>query len=179
MGARWGIRATLLTGLTLQVLGIAMLMGWQDVWALPENRGKGMVYVTFAQMWAGIAKMGPRGLRDGKMAIHNCIPDSLIIRPAAKLPLLSNFHKYKFTAIHVYYTISNDLTKLGGKTVTKLVTPDEKQTKLFKLVSFITGFKNTLKVAGPNPLLAFLRWQVVQRLTTGFGYFLGSALVAV
>ena len=29
MGARWGIRATLLTGLTLQVLGICMLMGWQ------------------------------------------------------------------------------------------------------------------------------------------------------
>lgn len=35
--------------------------------------------------------------------------------------------------------IAKDLTKLGGKTVTKLVTPDEKQTSLFKLVSFITG----------------------------------------
>lgn len=30
--------------------------------------------------------------------------------------------------------------------MTKLVTPDEKQSKLFKLVSFITGFKNSLKV---------------------------------
>ena len=35
--------------------------------------------------------------------------------------------------------IAKDLTKLGGKTVTKLVTPDEKQGSLFKLVSFITG----------------------------------------
>lgn len=41
--------------------------------------------------------------------------------------------------------IAKDLTKLGGKTVTKLVTPDEKQTSLFKLVSFITGMKNSLK----------------------------------
>jgi hypothetical protein len=31
--------------------------------------------------------------------------------------------------------IAKDLTKLGGKTVTKLVTGDEKQTRLFKLVS--------------------------------------------
>mmetsp|Transcript_5324 Transcript_5324/g.13481 ORF Transcript_5324/g.13481 Transcript_5324/m.13481 type:complete len:631 (+) Transcript_5324:176-2068(+) len=107
MGAKWGIRATLLTGLSLQVLGIGMLFGWQNEWALEENRWKGMLYVIIAQMWAGIAK---------------------------------------------------DLTKLGGKTVTKLVTPDEKQSKLFQLVSFITGFKNSLK---------------------GFGYFLGSALVAV
>lgn len=30
--------------------------------------------------------------------------------------------------------IAKDLTKLGGKTVTKLVTPDEQQGKLFKLV---------------------------------------------
>ena len=66
-----------------------------------------MLYVTIAQMWAGVAK---------------------------------------------------DLTKLGGKTVTKLVTPDEKQSRLFQLVSLITGFKNSLK---------------------GFGYFLGAALVAI
>ena len=33
--------------------------------------------------------------------------------------------------------IAKDLTKLGGKTVTKLVTPDEKQTRLFRLVSLV------------------------------------------
>lgn len=54
--------------------------------------------------------------------------------------------------------IAKDLTKLGGKSVTKLVTPEEKETKLFKLVSLITGWKNSLK---------------------GVGYFVGSALVGV
>jgi hypothetical protein len=54
--------------------------------------------------------------------------------------------------------IAKDLTKLGGKTVTKLVTPEEKRSSLFKLVSFITGWKNSLK---------------------GAGYFLGAATVGV
>jgi len=54
--------------------------------------------------------------------------------------------------------IAKDLTKLGGKTVTKLVTPEDQQTRLFQLVSLITGMKNSLK---------------------GVGYFLGSALIAV
>ncbi|KAJ1634986.1 major facilitator superfamily domain-containing protein [Pavlovales sp. CCMP2436] len=52
--------------------------------------------------------------------------------------------------------IAKDLTKLGGKTVTKLVTPDAQQTRLFKLVSLLTGWKNALK---------------------GVGYFMGAALL--
>lgn len=62
------------------------------------------------------------------------------------------------TAAQMLCGIAKDLTKLGGKTVTKLVTPDEKQAMLFKLVSFITGFKNSLK---------------------GGGYFLGSVLIII
>lgn len=38
MGARWGIRSTLLTGLFLQVLGIGMLMGWQV--SVPPSAGR-------------------------------------------------------------------------------------------------------------------------------------------
>jgi len=101
-GDRMGIRWTLLTGLSLQVVGLSMLFGWQDDWDKPTA----IAYVTIAQMMSGISK---------------------------------------------------DLTKLGGKTVTKLVTPDDKQTRLFKLVSLITGWKNALK---------------------GVGYFLGAALLA-
>uniref|UniRef100_A0A7S1XCB9 Major facilitator superfamily (MFS) profile domain-containing protein n=1 Tax=Compsopogon caeruleus TaxID=31354 RepID=A0A7S1XCB9_9RHOD len=52
--------------------------------------------------------------------------------------------------------VAKDLVKLGGKAVTKLVTPDQKQERLFILVSWITGWKNSLK---------------------GVGYFLGGALV--
>eukprot|EP00198_Chlamydomonas_reinhardtii_P012711 XP_001702048.1 predicted protein [Chlamydomonas reinhardtii] len=106
MGARWGIKWTLLSGLTLQLAGIGMLYGWQSSWNTPADRWKGILFVTCAQLLCGVAK---------------------------------------------------DLTKLGGKTVTKLVTPDEKQSSLFKLVSFITGMKNSLK---------------------GIGYFIGAACVS-
>ena len=92
-GAKWGIRYTLLVGLHLQFVGLALLFAWQDSWSKLEA----IIYVTVAQMLCGIAK---------------------------------------------------DLTKLGGKTVTKLVTPEEKQGRLFKLVSYITGFKNSLKGVG-------------------------------
>jgi hypothetical protein len=103
LGAKWGIKFTLICGLTLQIFSYALLFGWNDDWSKIEA----ICYVTFAQMFAGVAK---------------------------------------------------DLTKLGGKTVTKLVTPDEQETKLFKLVSLITGWKNSLK---------------------GVGYFLGSVLIGI
>jgi hypothetical protein len=103
MGAKWGIKLTLVSGLCLQLLSYGLLFGWKDEW----DTSTSIIYVTIAQMFAGIAK---------------------------------------------------DLTKLGGKTVTKLVTPDEKETQLFKLVSLLTGWKNSLK---------------------GVGYFLGSALIQV
>eukprot|EP00892_Ulva_mutabilis_P010082 jgi/Ulvmu1/7446/UM036_0108.1 len=61
------------------------------------------------------------------------------------------------TASQMLCGVAKDLTKLGGKTVAKLVTPAEKQSYLFKLVAFITGLKNSLK---------------------GAGYFLGAATVA-
>ena len=101
LGSKWGIKYTLLGGLALQLVAIGLLFGWQDDW----TQVQAIIYVTVAQMFAGVAK---------------------------------------------------DLTKLGGKTVTKLVTPDEQSTKLFKLVSLLTGWKNSLK---------------------GVGYFLGSALL--
>lgn len=103
MGSKWGIRLTLLIGLSFQILSYGMMFGWDDSW----SKDKAIIYVTIAQMFAGIAK---------------------------------------------------DLVKLGGKTVTKLVTPEEQQTNLFRLVSFITGFKNSMK---------------------GVGYFVGSALLNV
>ena len=103
MGDRWGIRLTLIIGLCLQIFSFGLLFGWSDEW----SKETAIIYVTIAQMFAGIAK---------------------------------------------------DLTKLGGKTVTKLVTPEGKDTRLFKLVSLLTGWKNSLK---------------------GVGYFLGSALLEV
>jgi len=103
LGARWGIKTTLLSGLGVQLAGLGMLFGWQNDW----SKAQAIIYVTASQMLCGVAK---------------------------------------------------DLTKLGGKTVTKLVTPEGKNSKLFKLVSLITGWKNSLK---------------------GVGYFLGAATVGV
>ena len=53
--------------------------------------------------------------------------------------------------------IAKDLVKLGGKAVTKLVTPEDKQGTLFSLVSYVTGFKNSMK---------------------GVGYLVGAAVVS-
>jgi len=102
-GARWGIRVTLLAGLSLQLVSYGLLFFWSDDW----SAAFAICYVTVASMFGGIAK---------------------------------------------------DLTKLGGKTVTKLVTKEGQDTKLFKMVSFLTGMKNSLK---------------------GVGYFLGAALLEV
>ena len=60
------------------------------------------------------------------------------------------------TVSQVLNGIAKDLVKLGGKSVTKLVTPEEKQMKLFKLVALVTGFKNSFK---------------------GVGYLIGAALL--
>lgn len=56
------------------------------------------------------------------------------------------------TIAQMFGGIAKDLTKLGGKTVTKLVTPDDKATKLFRLVAMLTGWKNSLKVRPAPPL---------------------------
>ena len=54
--------------------------------------------------------------------------------------------------------VAKDLVKLGGKTVSKLVTPEEKQSRLFAVVAWLTGMKNSMK---------------------GVGYFVGAASLAV
>ena len=109
-GARWGIRCTLITGLSLQLVSYGLLFAWNDGRLFGSDpktctQVATIAYVTVTQMFGGIAK---------------------------------------------------DLTKLGGKTVTKLVTPAEREGRLFRLVSLLTGWKNSLK---------------------GVGYFVGSALV--
>lgn len=42
MGAKWGIRLTLITGLSLQLLSYGLLFGWQDSWTKTEA----LIYVT-------------------------------------------------------------------------------------------------------------------------------------
>lgn len=106
-GARWGVRPTLMVGLSIQLVGIAMLFGFDIVWPEPDARWKALAWLAFSNGVGGVAK---------------------------------------------------DLVKLGGKTVSKLVTPEEKQSQLFAIVAFITGMKNSMK---------------------GVGYFIGAASLSV
>ena len=85
-GARFGIKATMMAGLSAQLVALGALFAWQNGWS-PGSPGP-IVYLAAIQVLSGCAK---------------------------------------------------DLVKLGGKTVTKLVTPEEKTGTLFKLVSMITG----------------------------------------
>ena len=45
-GCRWGIKATLLTGLSVQLVGLGMLFAWQSSW----DKTQAICYVTAAQM---------------------------------------------------------------------------------------------------------------------------------
>lgn len=121
-GAKMGIKCTLVTGLSLQLVSYGMLFGWSAI-------------------------IGDDGDGGGSDSRSWCVSSATQIRVIAYV-----------TVAQMFGGIAKDLTKLGGKTVTKLVTPDEKTTRLFRLVSMLTGWKNSLK---------------------GVGYFLGSALVAV
>jgi hypothetical protein len=55
MGSRWGIKWTLLSGLSLQLVGISVLYAWQDSWSQPDSKWKAIVFVTFAQVSLGRA----------------------------------------------------------------------------------------------------------------------------
>ncbi|CAJ0757136.1 11783_t:CDS:2 [Entrophospora sp. SA101] len=44
--------------------------------------------------------------------------------------------------------VAKDMVKIGGKSVTKLVTSDQEKSRLFKLVAWLTGAKNSVKGAG-------------------------------
>lgn len=114
---------------------------------------------------AGVFTNLAAGLAGARWGIQRTLVAGLLLQLATYALLFGWRDEWGVTASIVYVTvvqmfggIAKDLTKLGGKTVTKLVTPEGRNTRLFKLVSLLTGWKNSLK---------------------GVGYFLGSALVAV
>ena len=127
MGAKWGIRYTLLTGLCLQLVGIGMLFGWQ------VGAGSG----GRAWRWHAVAQVCARQCRTGPARCRLQLCGPLDRRPAARItarphgPRLCTLQdSWSKTEAIIYVTaaqlmcgIAKDLTKLGGKTVTKLVTP--------------------------------------------------------
>jgi hypothetical protein len=149
VGAKWGIRVTLIAGLLMQIVGLSALYAWNDKWSKLDA----IVYVTFAQVSISqsphsaslIALLAPEG------TITGCLLPCLFTR--------THYERLKHSFLsQALCGVAKDLVKLGGKTVTKLITPEEKQEQLFRLVSGLTGYKNSLK---------------------GVGYFLGAALLDV
>jgi len=69
MGARWGIKSTLLSGLSLQLVAYALLFGWNDEWTQAES----IVYVTVAQMF---------GERIAHRTPPNLAPSNRVLTPA-------------------------------------------------------------------------------------------------
>lgn len=116
MGARWGIKSTLLTGLSLQLVGIGMLFGWQVSWVLCGGGGM--------QKQNARAK-GPRVRQPiPPRAGLPCKAGCLARRPPLMQDDWSKLQAMLYvTATQLMCGIAKDLTKLGGKTVTKLVTP--------------------------------------------------------
>ena len=55
-GSRFGIKATLLAGLTCQLVALAMLAGWQKDWSM----GAAVAYITVAQVLNGVAKVSEK-----------------------------------------------------------------------------------------------------------------------
>lgn len=111
-GSRYGIKATLLCGLTCQLAALALLAAWTPRASEAAATGAG----TNARAIALV------------------------------------------TASQILNGISKDLTKLEGKTVTKLVTPGERDSQLFKLVAWITAFKNSAKGVGYLLGAVLLSW---------------------
>ena len=81
-GSRFGIKATLLAGLTCQLVALAMLAGWRAGWPTAGA----VAYITVAQVLNGVAKVreGERE-RGGAFALLTTI----LFQPSPPPPLFS------------------------------------------------------------------------------------------
>ncbi|CAG8556552.1 putative transporter [Rhizophagus irregularis] len=98
------------------------------------------------------------GILGSRMGLRFCLLIGLVFQIMGIGLLCGLRIDWSKTIVIIYIIISQgfsgiakDLVKLGGKSVTKLVTKDENeshQSKLFKLVAWLTGAKNSIKGAG-------------------------------
>src|SRR3954451_20976384 len=98
------------------------------------------------------------GILGSRLGLRFCLLVGLIFQVIG-IGLLCGLQPHWSKTIVIIYIIiaqgfsgiAKDMVKLGGKSVTKLVTKDEEnkhQSKLFKLVAWLTGAKNSVKGAG-------------------------------
>jgi len=196
-GAKWGIRRTLLLGLSLQIFSYGLLYGWNEEWTKPTA----IVYVTVASMFGGIAKdltklggktvtklvtkvSGRRQRKAGEgwrraptFCSHTCLCSCastcvylyllvcMYICTSAcactrnhRIPAPFVHQRLFFTPLPPLFTPSLRTCVWPFFHTCVWVAQEGQDTKLFKLVSLLTGMKNSLK---------------------GVGYFVGAALLNV
>jgi len=98
------------------------------------------------------------GILGSRFGLRTCLLIGLVFQVVGIGLLCGLQSSWNKTVVIIYIIIAQgfsgiakDMVKLGGKSVTKLVTKDEKQTRqsnLFKLVAWLTGAKNSVKGAG-------------------------------
>ena len=97
------------------------------------------------------------GILGSRLGLKTCILIGLVFQVIGIGILCGLQSSWSKTIVIIYIIIAQgfsgiakDMVKLGGKSVTKLVTKegDGHQSKLFKLVAWLTGAKNSVKGAG-------------------------------
>src|SRR6266542_5513592 len=97
------------------------------------------------------------GILGSRFGLRTCLLIGLVFQVVGIGLLCGLQSSWNKTVVIIYIIIAQgfsgiakDMVKLGGKSVTKLVTKEgvEHQSKLFKLVAWLTGAKNSVKGAG-------------------------------
>ncbi len=121
-----------------------------------------LAYLFLLYEFAGIVTNLSAGWLASKFGLNITLFSGLILQIISLLLLTQVNENWTILASVVFVMfvqglsgVSKDLTKMSSKSAVKLLAP-EKNTKLFKWVSFLTGSKNTVK---------------------GFGFFIGGLLL--
>jgi predicted MFS family arabinose efflux permease len=113
-----------------------------------------LAYLFLLYEFAGIVTNLSAGWLASKFGLNITLFSGLILQIISLLLLTQVNENWTILASVVFVMfvqglsgVSKDLTKMSSKSAVKLLAP-EKNTKLFKWVSFLTGSKNTVKGLG-------------------------------
>ena len=113
-----------------------------------------LAYLFLLYEFAGIVTNLSAGWLASKFGLNVTLFSELILQIISLLLLTQVNENWTILASVVFVMfvqglsgVSKDLTKMSSKSAVKLLAPD-KNTKLFKWVSFLTGSKNTVKGLG-------------------------------
>jgi hypothetical protein len=92
LGARWGLKTTLLSGLTVQLVGLGMLFGWQNDWAKATVR---YIYMVF---WSRLRQL---------VCVKNLLGPMLLTTPSQRKITLHLLLASSFAGHRVRHSLAN------------------------------------------------------------------------